>query len=85
MFHWVLNMPLVNVSLLFRDGLEVIMHMKVEWDNGKCLEISKDKAHDVAKEYVDDSRNILIKLLSNFGTGSWAMRLNQKKMKNLAK
>ena len=78
-------MPLVNVSLLFRNGLEVIIHMKVEWDNGNCLEISKDKAHDVAKEYVDDSRNILIKLLSNFGTGSWAMRLNQKKMKNLVK
>ena len=54
MFLWVLNMPLVKVSLQFRDGLEVIMHMKVEWDNGKCLEISKDKAHDVAKEYVDE-------------------------------
>ena len=59
-----------KASPLVQGGLEIIMRLKVQWNDEKKLNIFKAKINEVAypinEEYVDDAKNILNELLEGF-------------------
>ena len=78
-WHAILNGALITgkvenaklkASPLVQGGLEIIMRLKVQWNDEKKLNIFKAKINEIAypinEEYVDDSKNILNGLLQGF-------------------
>ena len=77
-WHAILNGALITgnvehakskASPLVQGGLEIIMRLKVQWNDEKKLNIFKAKITEVAypiNEDVDDSKNILNELLEGF-------------------
>ena len=95
-WHAILNGALITGKVenaqskasLVQGGLEIIMRLKVQWNDEKKLNIFKAKINEVAypinEEYVDDSENILNELLQGFQdllSGPTVMKNRQKTKK----